>query len=287
MDAATGYLEARGYRVRRGAHLHDRYHYLGGRDTDRTRDLMQAFLDDDVSALLCVRGGFGTGRLLEHLDYDAIAAHPKAVIGFSDTTGLHLALYARAGLVGFTGTLADTDLGQPPPEPLLEGTLWHLLTSNQALGPLPATAEGPLAWRAGRARGPLVPANLSLLCSLLGTPYAPPLDGAVLLLEDVWEAPYRIDRMFTHLRLAGVFDRISGLALGVFEHCFVPTEMADSPSLEEIVLDAIGDRRLPVVAGLEFGHRRRRAVLPVGVPARLDAGATGEVSLLEPAVEGD
>lgn len=285
LDRAAGYLENRGFRVARGRHVHDRYHYLGGRDADRARDLMEAFLDDRVAALLCARGGFGTGRVVDLLDYDAIAAHPKAVVGFSDSTGLHLALYARTRLVGFTGALADFDLGGDRPDPLLEDWLWRLLTALEAPGPLPTGPAGLTVWRRGSATGPLVPANLALLCSLLGTPYAPRLEGAVLLLEDVSEFPYRVDRMLTQLRLAGVLGGLSALVLGVFQDCFAPPEMDRSPTLEELVIDAVGGYDLPVVSGVEYGHRHPRAVLPVGVPACVEAGRHGgEVRLLEAAV---
>lgn len=284
LDAARRYLEAKGFCVRRGRHVHDRYHYLGGRDGDRAADVMDAFLDDDVAALVCVRGGFGAGRILDRLDYGAIASRPKAVVGFSDTTGLHLALYARSGLVGFTGALADTDLSRAPPDPLLAQTLWRLLSGADPLGPLPPADAAYGVLRPGRAEGPLVPANLSLLCSLLGTPYVPDLTGAILLLEDVSEAPYRVDRMLTQLRLAGILDRIAALALGSFCDCFTPGEMESSPTLDEIVADAIGGRALPVLAGVPFGHTPRRAVLPLGVLARVDTEIP-EIRLLEGAVE--
>jgi muramoyltetrapeptide carboxypeptidase len=244
---------------------------------------MDAFLDDGIAALLCVRGGFGAGRLLDLLDYDAIAAHPKPVIGFSDSTGLLLALYARTGLVTFTGALADTDLGRRPVDPLVADSFCRLLQRPEPFGSLPAADGELIGLRPGNAQGPLVAANLALLCSLLGTPYAPCLDGAVLLIEDVGEAPYRIDRMLTQLRLAGILDHLSALLLGTFDDCFVPTEMEDSPTLEEIVEDAVGDRNLPVVGGVAYGHRRRRVVLPVGVSVCVD-GRSGTVAITEAAV---
>jgi muramoyltetrapeptide carboxypeptidase len=223
---------------------------------------MDAFLDDDISGLLCVRGGFGAGRVVDRLDYDAIRAHPKAVIGFSDSTGLQLAVYARARLVTFTGALADTDLGHRPVDPLLADSLWRLLERPEPIGDLPADGEALTSLRPGRGSGPLVAANLALLCSLLGTPYAPRLDGTVLLIEDVGEAPYRIDRMLTQLRLAGIFDCLAALVLGTFRDCFVPTEMEASPTLEEMVADAVGDRQLPVVGGVAYGHMSRPRLCP-------------------------
>ena len=271
--AAIGCLENRGYHVRCCPHIHAQYFYLAGTDGDRARDVMDAFLDDEVRGILCVRGGFGTGRMVDLLDYDAISSHPKAVVGFSDSTGLQLALYARTGLVTFTGALADTDLGGESVDPLLGDGLWRLLEEPQAMGPLPAHGDRLTVIRSGKAEGPLVAANLALLCSLLGTPYAPCLNGAVLLIEDVSEAPYRVDRMLTQLRLAGVFAELAGLVLGSFQDCFVPTEMATSPTLEEMVVDAVGDCSIPVIGGVAYGHMRRRTVLPIGVSTTVDGDA--------------
>lgn len=276
---ARVWLEERGYRVRCPDSNFDRYHYLAGRDEARAAGVMDAFLDGEVAALLCVRGGYGTGRMIDRIDYETVARHPKVVIGFSDSTGLHLALHARTGLVVFTGALADSDFGRRPVDALVDRSLWRLVEHTDPAGPV--TGDNLRLLRPGVAEGPLVPANLALLSSLVGTPFVPDLDGAVLLLEDVTEAPYRIDRMLTQLRLAGLLDRIAGLALGSFHGCFDPTDMEDSPTLEEIVDDVLGDRDLPVVSGLAYGHTRRRTVLPIGVRARIDADG---VTLLEGAV---
>lgn len=266
---ATAYLQAQGYRVHASEAVSESYHYIAGRDARRAAAVMAAFADEQIKALLCTRGGFGSGRILDLLDYEAISRHPKPVIGFSDSTGLHLALYAQCGLVGITGALADTDLSRSPPPAATTQSLWHLLTCTEPLGCI-ATAPEASVLRPGSATGPLIPANLALLCSLLGTPYAPDLTGAILLLEDVWEAPYRLDRMLTQLRLAGILDGIQGLALGIFRRCFVPEEMDGSPTLEEIVLDAVGDRPLPILSGIAYGHMPGRLALPLGVRCRLE-----------------
>jgi muramoyltetrapeptide carboxypeptidase len=284
LAGAISWLEHRGYRVRRASHIHDEYFYLAGADEDRARDVMDAFLDDGIAGILCVRGGFGTGRMVDLLDYDAIAAHPKVFIGFSDSTGLQLALYARAGLVTFTGALADTDLGSASVDSLLENSLRRLVEQKHPLGPLPADSDTLEIWHAGKAAGPLVAANLALYCSLLGTRYSPCIDGSVLLLEDVSEAPYRVDRMLSQLRLAGVFDRLAALVLGTFRDCFQATEMASSPTLEEIVLDAVGQADLPIMSGVAYGHMQRRTVLPIGVDVLVD-GYAGTVVVTERAVD--
>jgi muramoyltetrapeptide carboxypeptidase len=283
LDACIAYLEERGYRVSLGRHLYDRHHYLAGRDADRAADLMEAFLDPGVRAIFCARGGYGSGRLLDRLDYGRIAAHPKIVVGFSDTTALHLALYGRAGLVGFTGALASMDLRTDHRDPFTEASLWRAVTSTDPLGRVPADAASVQVLRPGRAAGPLVGGCLSLLCSLLGTPYQPPLQGAVLLLEDVSEYPYRLDRMLNQLRLAGILSQAAGLVLGQFKDCFTPEEMEHSPPLEEMVLDLTEGLDIPVLAHFPYGHFARRLVLPLGVQAILDTDRPG-LSLDEPAL---
>lgn len=282
VEASAAYLEARGFSVARGAHLCDGYHYLAGRDRDRAADVMDAFRDPDVHALFCARGGYGSGRILDRLDMGFIAHHPKIVVGFSDTTAMHLGLYARAGLVGFTGTLADFDLATQGPDPLMVESLWRALSQPEPLGDVAPAANELSVLRPGRGSGPLVPANLALLCSLLGTPFAPDLAGAVLLVEDVGEFPYRLDRMLNQLRLAGILDRLSALVLGRFSNCFVPEEIDQSPTLEEMVID-LTPASLPALAGFPYGHVRRRMVLPIGVRADLDTDGPSLV-VREPAL---
>jgi muramoyltetrapeptide carboxypeptidase len=268
LEAGIAYLEGQGYRVRPGRHLFERHHYLAGTDAQRAEDLRQALADPEVRAVFCGRGGYGAGRLLDRLDYRAVALDPKIVLGFSDTTGLHLALQARCKLVCFTGGLVSLDLAGEP-DPFTEEWLWRCLTQRGPLGALPL-GEGFKVLRPGRASGPLLGGCLSLLCSLMGTPYLPDLKGAILLLEDVDEYPYRLDRMLNHLRLAGVLEHIGGLVLGQFKDCFTPEEMVRSPTLEEMAMELTEGLALPVVAGVPYGHFRRRLVLPLGVQAMLN-----------------
>jgi muramoyltetrapeptide carboxypeptidase len=259
IDAASAYLSQRGHPVRLGTHVKRRHHYLAGDDDQRLADLEAAFADPQIKAIFCTRGGYGSSRLLDRLDYDLIRRNPKIVIGFSDTTALHLGLYARTRLVGLTGFLAAYDLS--PDHKATAQALWH------ALGP-DYTASLPLGdqvqvLRPGRARGRLVGGCLSLLVHLLGTPYQPDFDDALLLLEDVGETPYRIDRMLCQLRLAGVFDRIGGLLLGRFRDC--DDAQQRPPLIKDIALDLLGRRAIPVLSHLPYGHFPQRLVLPLGI----------------------
>lgn len=284
LEAGAAYLEGRGYRVRPGRHLFERHDYLAGTDAQRAADLGEALADPQVRAVFCGRGGYGAGRIIDRLDYGLVAADPKIVLGFSDTTALHLALQARCDLVCFTGGLVSMDLGREP-DPFTEGWWWRALTTPGPLGPLPLGEQFKVV-RPGRAEGPLRGGCLSLLCSLLGSPYVPDLKGSILLLEDVDESPYRLDRMLNQLRLAGVLREVAGLVLGQFKDCFTPAEMERSPALEEMVMELTEGLELPVVAGLPYGHFARRLVLPLGVRAVLDT-AQPQLSLVESAFRPD
>ena len=194
LAATRAYLEGRGFRVWEGKHVFDHHHYLAGADTDRAQDVMAAFENPQIEAIICARGGYGSGRLLPFLDFESIASNPKILVGFSDTTALQLALYHRSRLVSFCGALADTDLSGPARDPLVEESLWLALTNTEPLCRLGVVTPLRILQEGSRAPvGPLIPANLAVLCSLLGTPYMPDLSGVILLLEDVDEHPYRLD----------------------------------------------------------------------------------------------
>ncbi len=251
-----------------------RTRYLAGDDARRLDELTAALTDDGVQAIVAARGGYGSLRLLPKLwpKLRAGGFRPKPLVGFSDITALHAALQA-AGWTSIHGPVL-TQLGTQPPA--VVERLVHLLESTEA--PAPPLAGTPLV--GGVAEGPLLGGNLSLLTRLLGTPYLPALDGAVLLLEDVGERPYRLDRMWTHLALAGVFDRVRGLALGEFTECEEPD--ADYGSAE-VLAGLAAEVGLPCVGGLPIGHGAVNQPVPLGCRVRLD-GSAGRVEFLEPAV---
>jgi muramoyltetrapeptide carboxypeptidase len=260
------------YRVRFGEGIFARTRYLAGDDGRRLDELAAALADDEVRAVIAARGGYGAMRLLAGLAPKLAGLRPRAVVGFSDITALHGALQA-AGWVSIHGPVV-TQLGGQPPD--VAERLFRLLES--ATEPAPALTGVRLA--GGVAEGPLVGGNLSVLTRLLGTPHLPPLDGAVLLLEDVGERPYRLDRMWTHLALAGVFERVRGLALGEFTDC---EEGSGDHGSAEVLAELAADTGLPCVGALPIGHGRVNQPVPLGARVRLDAGA-GRLEFLEPAV---
>lgn len=254
----------------------ERLAYLAGPDEARLTDLQAALEDPSVDAVWAIRGGYGTMRLLRHLDLEPLVRRPKAFLGFSDNTALHLAL-ARAGLVSFHGPHAG---GAFPP--LAEACFRAVLFEPAPAGPLPTgTEEVPRTLVGGVAEGELIGGNLALLAALCGTPWALRARGRILVLEDIGEAVYRVDRMLVQLALSGALEGVAGIAFGRFSE----TPQADpARGLEAVLAEWAQSLGVPAVMGLPFGHVDENWTLPFGVRARLDADAA-TLRLLEPAVE--
>ena len=250
--------------------LQRRWGYLAGRDGERLADLTPAAESSEPPALLaCVRGGWGAARLLERRP----PAEPGWLLGFSDVTSLLFDRVAQGRGGGIHGPLLTTLAA----EPAWSRERLRALLFGEPLPPLQGES-----WRGGCAEGPLLVANLTVATHLLGTPHLPPLAGAILVLEDVGEAPYRIERMLTHWRLCGALQQLAGLAFGSFSGC--EDEGDERPaerrfSLDQVLRERSGDLGIPVVAGLPVGHTAGNAALPLGVRALLDADR-GELSLL-------
>lgn len=282
IERGIRYLESCGYRAVTGAHVGARSGYLAGTDDERADDLCAMFADRRVKAIVCLRGGYGTPRLLTQLDYAIIRKNPKIFVGYSDITALHLAFWARAGLVTFHGPMLGVDMAGAM-DPFAEECFWRVLTSparRQMLIP-PGGVAVPLV--SGKATGRLLGGNLSLLVSLCGTPYLPDFRRALLFLEEIGEEPYRVDRMLTQLRNAGMDRRAGGLAFGQFSDCVPRDPGKPSQTVEEIIREFAAGSGRPSLAGLPFGHERKMITLPVGVRAVLDSRA-GSLELLGPAV---
>ncbi len=235
-----------------------RWRYLAGDDARRLAELAAALADPQIKAVFCARGGYGALRLLAHLEGAPIT--PKALVGFSDICALH-AVLGRAGLVSVHGPVL-TQLGALPTA--THERLFTLLESSLPAQPL----HGGSTFVGGTAEGPLVGGNLATLTALLGTPYSPCFDGAVLLLEEVGERPYRLDRMWTQLALAGVLRRIRGIVLGSFTRC--EERDADFTSID-VLRDLAIATGLPCAAGFPIGHGELNEPVPLGVRVRLDA----------------
>jgi muramoyltetrapeptide carboxypeptidase len=247
-----------------GEHVLERDGYLAGSDEHRAADLNRFAADPSIDGIWCIRGGYGAMRLLDRLDYDAWQRAPKTLIGYSDITALHSAIGPRAKLVTFHGPTARGEL-----TPFSDASLRAaVITATEPCGVAPRAT----VLHGGRARGPLVGGNLALVAALLGSPYAPSFDGAILVLEDVNESVYRIDRMLTQLRLAGALGRLAGIAFGHFTD--IPPEASDEQRpITEVLREVARAFDVPCLANIPLGHVADQWTVPLGAVAELDADA--------------
>jgi len=263
LDRSVANVESFGWVAIPGDHVLERDGYLAGSDAHRLADLNRFLRDDSIDAIWSIRGGYGVMRLLDEIDYDALTKRPKAIIGYSDITALHAAVSRRCGLVSFHGTTARAHL-TPATRKSLGATLtepWRTITiAEPSMTPLVG----------GAARGRLAGGNLALVAALAGTPYAVDLDGAILILEDVNEAVYRIDRMLTQLWLGGALRNVAGIAFGSF------TEIPDDPAnvdrpLHRVLEEFAARCGVPCVSGFPMGHVDDQHTYPLGAMATLNA----------------
>jgi muramoyltetrapeptide carboxypeptidase len=240
------------------------------------------FADKRIDAIFCARGGYGSSRLLNRLDYGLIRRNPKILVGYSDITSLQLALWQKARLVTFSGAMPSVDMVENI-DPLSEEQFWRVLTSRRPLGRL--RQPWPTATlQSGDAEGRLLGGNLSVLVSLLGTDYMPSLRGSILALEDIGEETYRIDRMLVQLLLATPRRRPAGIAYGFWSQSARPLGSTPHREITEVLEERRDLSRGPIIADFMYGHERTKFTLPFGVSTRLTT-RTGELALLESAVQ--
>lgn len=253
-----------GYQIEIIPEIDDRWGYLAGKDENRRHHLKAAWSDPECKGILCARGGFGSTRILENWNWENT---PKWLIGFSDITALLWSLY-NVGISGVHGAVLTTLAAEPE---WSQQRLFDLVEGREI-----AAIEGT-GWGGGVAKGILLPANLTVATHLLGTPYQPNLETVILAIEDVGEAPYRIDRMLTQWRMSGILEKVCGIAVGRFSQCQPPANIP-SFTVEEVLRDRLSDLGIPVVWELPFGHDGCNAALPVGVMATLN-GDNGSLTI--------
>ena len=284
LQLAREAMEAFGFVVKTGAHYAARHGHLAGTDAERAGDLNAMFGDKQVKAIICVRGGSGAARLLPLLDYDSIRRNPKVLLGYSDITALHSAIHAKTGLVTFHGQIGSGSWNKFNVEQfqrvLLDRELVEYRNKIEAGDELVPRQNRTITIRGGKARGELVGGNLTVLTALAGSPYLPDFTGKILFLEDVGEAPYRVDRMFSTLKLMGALDKVAGVIFGECTDC-KPGDGYGSLTLEQIFDDYITPLGIPAYRGAMIGHIREQFIVPVGGKVELDADA-GTFRLLEP-----
>ena len=270
-NRAVRYLEGLGYRVEVGAHAGGQHGAFAGTDDERVGDLNQFLRDPRIRGVFALRGGYGTMRLLEAVDYRAARRDPKVVVGYSDITALQLALYRRIGLVSFSGPLSAVEFATGP-DPYTEEHFWRLVTSCRKPGRLRLPPGGVvISSFGGKAKGPLLGGCLSLVVALLGTRYSPSYRGSILFLEDVHEQLHRLDRMLIQLRLAGILGAASGILLGQFTDLVAADPVRPHASLASIFESVFAGSTIPRVSEFPYGHLPCKATLPIGLPAFMDA----------------
>lgn len=261
LDIARANVAALGWTAVVGPHALDSTGYLAGCDADRVADLNAALRDPDIDAVWCLRGGYGAMRLLDALDTSGMRTRPKTLIGYSDITALHAALSRAADVITFHGPTARSPLTEYSRASLVKAVVDH--TNSCGHAPDATTLRG------GKAMGRLVGGNLSLLAALAGTPYAPDYTHGILVVEDVGEPLYRIDRLLRQLMLSGALSSLAGIAFGHF------TDTGDdsASALEALLLEAADAARVPAIAGIPMGHIDDQWTIPLGARAELDADA--------------
>jgi muramoyltetrapeptide carboxypeptidase len=260
IQPAINRLKEMGYHPLLSSNLYKKKGYLAGRDEMRLDDLHSMFADHNVKAILCARGGYGTIRLLDRIDYDIIIKNPKIIAGYSDITALLFALLKKTGLVTFHGPVLR-DLACDP-----RNNMGDLLEMTSSSEPRMIDLSSGSALKHGKAGGMVIGGNLSLISSMIGTPFMPDMKGAILFIEDRGEPVYRIDRMLNHLRLSGVMGGLSGLIAGRFTGC------GEEADINRLLKDLTAGIDLPVITGLPVGHDTDNKTIPMGIHAELDTG---------------
>ena len=288
LEIAIDSLKALGFKVKTGAHALDRHGYLAGQDRDRAADINTLFADREVQGICAVRGGWGAARTLPYLNFETIARNPKVLFGFSDITALHMAIPAKTGLVTFhapVGVSAWTEFSASWfKRVVMEGEVVQYVNEPDYKGRIAPVGYRTQTVTPGKAEGRLVGGNLTVLAHLVGTPYLPDFAGRILFLEDVDEGIYRIDRMLTHLKLAGLLARIKGFIWGQCSRCEPNSgEGFGSLTIEEVLADHIKPLGIPAFRGAMIGHVEKQFTVPEGILAEMDADA-GTFRLLESAV---
>ncbi|MDR3568616.1 MAG: LD-carboxypeptidase [Syntrophobacteraceae bacterium] len=256
-ERGASLLRLAGYEVVPGKNVFKQCGYLAGTDRERLEDLTAAVLDPAIGAIICIRGGYGSGRLLSQIAFQSFRAASKIFIGHSDITFLHLGLASMAGWTTFHGP----NLIGMSEAPQRAHTILEVLSGKSSFH---WTLSPEQILRPGRVEGPVVGGNLSCLTRLIGTPYMPDPAGALLLIEDCGEALYRLDRMMNHLRLASILPVLGGILLGDFDRC------GQQSDIYAMVMEEVSDYGFPVVCGLPFGHGERNDAIPLGAPFLLD-----------------
>jgi len=284
IEKSVNYFEKLGYRVEVGKNVWKERGYLAGEDSERLDDFHAMFKNKNVKAIFCVRGGYGSGRLLDKINYKLIKENPKIFVGYSDITALQLAIFSHTGLVTFAGPMPAVDFWQDEVSKFTEENFWRLITSNKKIGKLiNPNGEGFYLLAKGKTEGRLLGGNLALITSLMGTKYLPSFKNSILLLEDIGEPPYRVDRFLNQLRLGNILHDTSGIILGRFVDCYENDTSKKTLTLNQVITDYFEKLNKPVIYNFKHGHISENISIPFGLKCNLNA-SRGIAEIKESAV---
>lgn len=269
-------LEKLGFNLKLGEHVKAQRGYLAGTDEERASDLMKMFEDPEVDGIMCIRGGWGCNRILPLLDYEVIKANPKVLCGFSDITSLHMALFQKSDLITFHGPVGKSVWNDFTTE-AFKRVIWE---GDPAVFMVPQEEDRTMLVKSGNAKGRLLGGNLSVLVSMIGSGYLPSFENAILFLEDIGESVYRVDRMLTQLKMAGILDQLSGFVFGQCTDCDAGN---NSLTLQQVLDDHVKPLQIPSFYGAMISHEDNNITLPMGVAAEIDA-TRKTIHLLDSAV---
>ncbi len=284
VEKGTVLWKERGYNVVVAPHVldtHPNNSYLAGLDEHRVSDINAFFERDDIDAIQCAGGGYGSMRLLSQIRWDVVRENPKVFIGYSDITSMHLAIARKAGFVTFHGAMLGTMLKSNEET---RSQFWRMLEDPAPFGVMPTTQAEIKTLVPGTAEGKLAGGCLTLLAHSCGTPYAPDFRGKIVLIEDVGEPIYRVDRYLTQLKSAGLLEHVAGFVIGSITSWKKNEENPERNTPENLWRDFFAPLGKPTLYGFPFGHEKNPLMLPLGVQARLDA-TQGSLTLLEAATE--
>ncbi len=274
----TAILNAMGFKVKVGKHVYEKYGYFAGTDAQRAEDFNTFIQDEEVQGIFFLRGGWGCARILDFLDYEAMQLNRKVIMGFSDATSLLNVITQQLGIVTYHGPSGNSTWNAYSKKYIKNVLMSDALTTFENN----ASDHKIITYQSGKASGYLFGGNLSVITSMLGTSYFSFVDRSLLFLEEVGEEPYRIDRMLTQLKQAGIFQKCTGVILGSFRKC-TAEEPDRAFTLEEVFEQHFGDMEIPVYYGAQIGHTVNKFTIPIGTSAEMDAD-TGTIRLLQKSV---
>lgn len=283
IQESTQYFEKLGYRVKVGNNVGKYYGYLAGTDDERLEDLHSMFRDKSVKAIMCLRGGYGAFRLLDKIDYKLIAKNPKIFVGYSEITALQNAIFKKTGLITFAGPMPAVDFVNNI-SIYTEEWFWKIVTSNKKIGKVkyPENSNMPFISK-GKVIARILGGNLAVFSAMVGTQHFPQMKDKILLLEDIDEKPYKIDRMLNQLRLANVLKSLKGAILGRFVDCYEHDPNKKTLSLGEVIEHYFKTLKIPTIYTFPHGHIKDFITIPLGLKIGLNA-TKGTVEFLENAV---